>query len=34
MKLCDIFNDYKNGVPYKFETEFETLMTTIDMRIA
>ena len=32
MKLCDIFNDYKNGVPYKFETEFETLYFNDDNR--
>lgn len=32
MQLCDIFNDYKNGVPYKFETEFETLYFNDDNR--
>lgn len=25
MKLCDIFNGFKNGDSYEFETEFETL---------
>lgn len=25
MRLCDIFDDYKNGDLYEFETEFETL---------
>lgn len=25
MKLCEIFDDYKNGELYEFETEFETL---------
>lgn len=34
MKLCEIFADYKNGVPYKFETEFETLCFNDDNRYA
>ena len=34
MKLCEIFADYKNGVPYEFETEFETLCFNDDDRYA
>jgi hypothetical protein len=32
MNLCEIFEDYKDGVPYAFETEFETLHFDDDNR--